>query len=536
MLVRFREENYRPLRTIKLALTCGEETSATSAGSVDGAEWLAKNRRDLIDAAFALNEGAAISSCRPRFLEFLLALSRSETRTVRAIAATPSAIPTPGLMLPIISGPGGRSGSGAARQRPEQSVDNPIRLRWKNIGRRRSSYESTRVRHDRVIQRDGLLRGHRHHRGRQVSHHVDVSWDEAWTGTTQVRQFKIEGNSLRIRAEGLEDGRPSSSNHDTYHRGQLATLMRQLGRKATAQQVTKAVSVRVLAPTQRIPYAAIWCGPWLGDRRFSQLRPTIRVYEAPSPTAALQPLFNGVDEGSHPTRRLPTVKNSVSEILSCAATLGIPWKQILIDEIAAEERLRRYTADVENECPLRSALKLLSSSFLRSWRIRRQIESLSLAARSASMRDAIRQLRAVFSELVGRNENEKAAFAQHLWFAYQRMLLLQRARRAAAKSRGDLPERLAFICSSARCSYDDAAWAVFEEDSPRRGHSLDAAVRKVREEGFQIPVAKTAARSVARLQRMVRASPHLRRLHRTRRSSAPPRWSPQRAQFSIDTD
>jgi acetylornithine deacetylase/succinyl-diaminopimelate desuccinylase-like protein len=53
-LVRFREENYRPLRTLKLALTCGEETS----GALNGAQWLTQNRRDLIDAAFAINEGA----------------------------------------------------------------------------------------------------------------------------------------------------------------------------------------------------------------------------------------------------------------------------------------------------------------------------------------------------------------------------------------------------------------------------------------------------------------------------------------------
>jgi acetylornithine deacetylase/succinyl-diaminopimelate desuccinylase-like protein len=37
-----------------MALTCGEESGA----SVNGASWLAQNRRDLIDAAFALNEGA----------------------------------------------------------------------------------------------------------------------------------------------------------------------------------------------------------------------------------------------------------------------------------------------------------------------------------------------------------------------------------------------------------------------------------------------------------------------------------------------
>ena len=54
-LVRLREEKFQPRRTIKLALTCGEETS----GAFNGAEWLVKNKRDLIDAAFAINEGAA---------------------------------------------------------------------------------------------------------------------------------------------------------------------------------------------------------------------------------------------------------------------------------------------------------------------------------------------------------------------------------------------------------------------------------------------------------------------------------------------
>ena len=54
-LIRYRTENYRPRRTIKVALTCGEET----AGAFNGADWLTRNRRDLIDAAFALNEGAA---------------------------------------------------------------------------------------------------------------------------------------------------------------------------------------------------------------------------------------------------------------------------------------------------------------------------------------------------------------------------------------------------------------------------------------------------------------------------------------------
>ncbi len=53
-LMRFREEHYQPLRAVKLALTCGEET----AGAFNGAQWLSLNQRDLIDAAFAINEGA----------------------------------------------------------------------------------------------------------------------------------------------------------------------------------------------------------------------------------------------------------------------------------------------------------------------------------------------------------------------------------------------------------------------------------------------------------------------------------------------
>jgi acetylornithine deacetylase/succinyl-diaminopimelate desuccinylase-like protein len=53
MLVRFKQSGYRPKRSIKLALTCGEETTY----AFNGAQWLANNRPELIFAAFALNEG-----------------------------------------------------------------------------------------------------------------------------------------------------------------------------------------------------------------------------------------------------------------------------------------------------------------------------------------------------------------------------------------------------------------------------------------------------------------------------------------------
>ena len=32
----------------------------------------------------------------------------------------------------------------------------------------------------------------------RVIHHVDVSWNEAWTGTDQVRRFEVHGSSLTL--------------------------------------------------------------------------------------------------------------------------------------------------------------------------------------------------------------------------------------------------------------------------------------------------------------------------------------------------
>ena len=52
-MVRLKKENYRPKRGIKLALTCGEETPNVQ----NGVKFLVEHHRDLIDAAFALNEG-----------------------------------------------------------------------------------------------------------------------------------------------------------------------------------------------------------------------------------------------------------------------------------------------------------------------------------------------------------------------------------------------------------------------------------------------------------------------------------------------
>ena len=82
-LIRLKQARILPRRTIKVALTCGEE----SGGSVNGAEWLIRYRRADIDAAFALNEGGhGITDPAGKPLALLLAVGekRSITYTLEA--------------------------------------------------------------------------------------------------------------------------------------------------------------------------------------------------------------------------------------------------------------------------------------------------------------------------------------------------------------------------------------------------------------------------------------------------------------------
>ena len=53
-LIRYRAEGFKPRRDIKLALTCGEETPNV----FNSVEWLVHTQPEVLDAAFALNEGA----------------------------------------------------------------------------------------------------------------------------------------------------------------------------------------------------------------------------------------------------------------------------------------------------------------------------------------------------------------------------------------------------------------------------------------------------------------------------------------------
>ena len=53
-LIRLKQENFQPNRDLILALTADEE-----GGSFNGADWLVKNHRALVDAELALNEGGS---------------------------------------------------------------------------------------------------------------------------------------------------------------------------------------------------------------------------------------------------------------------------------------------------------------------------------------------------------------------------------------------------------------------------------------------------------------------------------------------
>ena len=52
-LIRYKREGFRPDRDLIVALTADEE----GGGPYNGVDWLLKNKRDLIDAEFGLNEG-----------------------------------------------------------------------------------------------------------------------------------------------------------------------------------------------------------------------------------------------------------------------------------------------------------------------------------------------------------------------------------------------------------------------------------------------------------------------------------------------
>ncbi len=73
-LIRYAQAGYKPRRTIKMALTCGEDGAATN-----GAQYLTANFRSLIDAGIALNEGGggALDAAGKRVVHTVLAAQKT---------------------------------------------------------------------------------------------------------------------------------------------------------------------------------------------------------------------------------------------------------------------------------------------------------------------------------------------------------------------------------------------------------------------------------------------------------------------------
>ncbi len=47
----------------------------------------------------------------------------------------------------------------------------------------------------------------------KVIHHVDISWNQVWTGTDQVRRFEVNGNTLTLTTRIAD---PAGATHTHY--------------------------------------------------------------------------------------------------------------------------------------------------------------------------------------------------------------------------------------------------------------------------------------------------------------------------------
>jgi len=47
----------------------------------------------------------------------------------------------------------------------------------------------------------------------KVTHHVDISWNETWNGTDQVRFFEVNGNTLVLTSDAID---PASGKEARY--------------------------------------------------------------------------------------------------------------------------------------------------------------------------------------------------------------------------------------------------------------------------------------------------------------------------------
>jgi lipocalin-like protein len=56
-------------------------------------------------------------------------------------------------------------------------------------------------------------------------HHVDVSWNQAWTGTDQIRFYKLDGDRLTIRSAPAKD---PHTGKEVIHRIEFARVRKSM--------------------------------------------------------------------------------------------------------------------------------------------------------------------------------------------------------------------------------------------------------------------------------------------------------------------
>jgi hypothetical protein len=206
---------------------------------------------------------------------------------------------------------------------------------------------------------------------------------------------------------------------------------------------------------------------------------------------------------------------AADDLLRDATALGIPWQRILAEEIRSERALRSCLSDVDDGWPLWPAFWILPLTLLNSWRVRERIQTMAWKASHEGCEGSARQLRALAAHLLGRRTgrgSDAVLMARHLWFGYQRVLTLSRVCRAAEKAREAGEAAIEALRARTGCSRSDARWALERANSPARGHRLDDAMRRVRDEGFELPEDGSEVRAFRMLQRFVRSAPHLRRM------------------------
>jgi acetylornithine deacetylase/succinyl-diaminopimelate desuccinylase-like protein len=93
-LIRLHRENWKPARDLIVALTADEE-----GGSFNGVDWLLKNHRDLVDAAFALNpDGGGVTSMKGKIVNVDVEAAEKQYQDFELTATNPgghSSLPVP---------------------------------------------------------------------------------------------------------------------------------------------------------------------------------------------------------------------------------------------------------------------------------------------------------------------------------------------------------------------------------------------------------------------------------------------------------